>query len=129
VLALELDTTASELAARLGGQVLVDDLGRRAIDRPIARALIAEHQAALAEEAAVIARAAPVAAPNPLAAHVAAVQARQAEMRADGLLGDGFATLDAIGLAEEQRSRAETGFAMLDDMRRGGSGGRFRFQP
>ena len=47
VLALDLgNTTPSQLAARLSDRVLLDDLGRLAIDRAIAAQLIAEHQAA-----------------------------------------------------------------------------------
>ena len=45
-LALDLDTTGTALANKLANRVLLDDLGRPAIDRPIARQLIAEKTAA-----------------------------------------------------------------------------------
>jgi hypothetical protein len=44
-LALDLDTTTTDLAAQLADQVLTDDLGRLAIDRSTARDMIALHQA------------------------------------------------------------------------------------
>jgi hypothetical protein len=50
-LALEVDATADDLATKLADLVLVDDIGRRAIDRDTARALIVEHQAKLAAAA------------------------------------------------------------------------------
>lgn len=46
VLALDLDTNSTALANKLANRVLLDDLGRPAIDRPIARQLIAEKTAA-----------------------------------------------------------------------------------
>jgi hypothetical protein len=44
-LALDLDTTASDLAAQLAHQMLTDDLGRQAIDRSLARDMITAYQA------------------------------------------------------------------------------------
>src|SRR6516164_7421860 len=44
-LALEIDITATDLAAQLAHQVLTDDLGRLAIDRRVARDMISAHQA------------------------------------------------------------------------------------
>ncbi len=142
VLALDLHTSAAELADQLADRVLVDDLGRPAIDRSVARQLITEHQAAqqAAQQAAAarreadeakrqrVAQLAPVI--NRPAERVRAIQARQEAMRAAGQLDPGD-TLAAIGLAAEVAERDERRFdAKADltaDLMAGRSTGR-RFQ-
>lgn len=83
VLALDVDTTAANLADKLADQVLVDDLGRKAIDRSIAKKLIAEHhdrEQARAQAAAAAAHQRREAAGtlSPLRRRVAALAAQQA---------------------------------------------------
>lgn len=51
ILALELPVTAAELERRLTGVVLIDELGRPAIDKPTAAALITEHRQRVVEQA------------------------------------------------------------------------------
>ncbi len=99
VLALDLDIAAAALADQLADRVLIDDLGRSAIDRPTARRLIAEHHATV--EARAQARAAAVAerrqatnAPNPTRERVRALQARHRAAGVDALSGVALALAD-----------------------------------
>jgi hypothetical protein len=91
-LALDLDTTAAELSARLADNVLLDDLHRAAIDRDTARALIIEHQDKLAAEATraheadAAFRQHLAAIQAPTFARIAAIQAGQAKLREQGLI-------------------------------------------
>lgn len=50
VLALELDCTVDELAKKLGGDCLLDDVGLRVVTRAVAAAQIAERNAQQAEK-------------------------------------------------------------------------------
>ena len=120
--ALEVDLTADQLADQLGADVLCDDLHRRAIERPLARRLILEHQqrqAARREQeqlrcAAADARAAEAgAAVHAMRRQLKARSAAQAELVASGL------PASAVATAADITARAADSSARLDEMLRG----------
>jgi hypothetical protein len=120
LIALELGEDPTHLAARLGGAVIADNIGMKVISRECAATLFAEHQAAQAHAAAVERERAEahrqhMAAMPDYAARVAAIAARQAEMRAAGQL-DPSDTLTAIGLAAEVNEREEGLFDAKGDL-------------
>ena len=126
VLALDLHTTATELADQLADQVLADDLGRPAIDRPIARQLIAEHQDKLAKAAAAQRERAEAhrqrmaAIPDP-AARVKALQRQAAARRAAGLWDDNLSAFEQM-IADDDAARREASTKMDDYLNATGTG-------
>ncbi len=131
VLALDLGTTATALAAKLADRVLVDDLGRPAIDRDIARQLIAEHQTRQTAQAAAerhrneTFRRNIAAQLEPLHHRVKVLQQRQAQLRADGVIdgatpalavaagADKVASLDRKGRQFDAYLRGESSYVPL----------------
>ena len=115
VLALDTGTTATALAAALADQVLIDDLGRPAIDRPIAKQLIAEHQAALAAADAANRdrqakhRAAIAAASSPVIDRVKAIQANQTARRQAGLIDDAMSAFAVLTADDTESNLARAG--------------------
>lgn len=126
--------TIDDLAARLGGSVYLDDIGRRCVDRDVARGLFTERahyqaaQAAQAEQwAAELA-----AHQNPAIARVALIQARDAALRADGAIAADTPALAAMALADgnpdlDRRGRVFDELIAAD--RRGDLGYGRRFTP
>ena len=116
VLALDTGTTAAALAHRLADQVLVDDLGRLAIDRDRARELIVEHQRAQAAWAAAqrdrdqAHRAGIAAQSDALHERVKAIQNQQAAMYANGSIAADTPALAVMCGSDKQTALDVAGY-------------------
>ena len=83
-------------AGQLGGQVVLDDLGRRCVARDVARAMFAER--AQSQAAELDERRRRVVEPNTTIEHVKAIQERQRRLHVEGLIDNHTPALGTVNV-------------------------------
>jgi hypothetical protein len=131
MLALELGAEPAELARRLDGEVSTDPAsGLRVVPAAVCRRLIDERQARQAAQIEARRQAANV--PNPVQQRVRAIQARQAQLRTDGLLEAGASPFVAVKVGDPDPELESAGHRLDDYLtagRRGDYGVMYTFHP
>ena len=124
-------SSIDDLAARLDGSEYLDDIGRRVVDRDVARQLFTQRAAWAAADAAE--RAARADQPNPNIERVRAIQARQRQLRAEGAIDHNATALGAMIVAENDTTDLDRAGRRWDELvdaeRRGDFGTMHRFTP